>query len=154
MAVVRIGGKARGWLRMPGCHVNWWAGIHGTDNATNKAHQNIFFNCSQEWFYKKSRDFVHVLINLLSLNMQSNDSSVFMDWTSSSVMQYILVSFDLWIRNHQWNRSQIPIDWSGLYTDEATFSVEGEAALMVVGHCLVLQKSTDSTCAKTKVSHL
>ena len=59
------------------------------------------------------------------------------------------VNFDLWIQNRQWNRYQIPVDCLGLDT-YVTLSAEDEAALVVVGHCVILQKSMDSTGAKTQ----
>ena len=59
------------------------------------------------------------------------------------------VNFDLWIQNLQWNRSQISVDCLGLDT-YVTLSAEDEAALVVVGHCVILQKSMDSTGAETQ----
>ena len=59
------------------------------------------------------------------------------------------VNFDLWIQNLQWNRSQIPVDCLGLDT-YATFSAGDEAALVVIGHCVILQQSIDSNSAETQ----
>ena len=61
----------------------------------------------------------------------------------------ILFNIDLWIQNRQWNRSQIIVDCSGLHT-YAPFSIGDEAALVVVGHCMILPKSIDSTSAETQ----
>ena len=74
-------------------------------------------------------------------------------WIEQKVVSYdSLANLDLWIRNFQWNRYQSPVHSLGLDT-YATFSTGDEAALVVVGHCLILQKSMDSTSAETRVSY-
>ena len=58
-------------------------------------------------------------------------------------------NFDLWIQNLQWNISQIPFNCLGLDT-YAIFSVGDEAAFVMVGLYVILQKSMDSASAETQ----
>ena len=61
-----------------------------------------------------------------------------------------MVKFDFWAQTTDWNGSEMATLLLGLNIDEAKLSIGYEAALAVFSHCLILQRSKDSTNSETQ----